>query len=232
MTIPAGAYGERLVLPSLLSADFGRLAEEIAVVTDAGARMLHMDVMDGHFVPNITIGMPVIAALSPVVHAAGALVDVHLMIAEPDRYLKDFVSAGADGLSVHIETCPHIHRTLCQIKELGLAAGLVLNPGTDVSLVREALKFADYVLVMSVNPGFGGQSFIPEVLEKVKAIRDLLPEGAAREIDRGIDASTIESAAEAGANWFVAGSAVYSGGDAAGEYRRLAGLAGAFVRAR
>ncbi|GAB4246362.1 MAG: ribulose-phosphate 3-epimerase [Thermoleophilia bacterium] len=214
MTLPAELLQQRLLAPSILSADFSRLGEEVATVLAAGVRLIHVDVMDGHFVPNITIGPPVVASLAPLVHEAGAFVDAHLMINEPDRYLEAFGRAGADGLSVHVEACPHLHRTLTRIRELGMRAGVALNPATDLALLGEAVLFCDYVLVMSVNPGFGGQTFIPESLDKIRRLRALLPAQAALEVDGGVDRGNIVRLRDAGANWFVAGSAVFGGGDA------------------
>lgn len=212
MAFPAELFGVRLLAPSLLSADFARLGEEVEAVLDAGVRLVHFDVMDGHFVPNLTIGPAVVEALAPRVHRGGAFVDVHLMVTDPDSMLEAFVAAGADGLSVHVETTPNLHRTLSRIRELGASPGVVLNPATPASAVEEAVLFADYVLVMSVNPGFGGQRFIPESIDKIRRLREAIPPRVAIEVDGGVDRGNIRRLAEAGADWFVAGSAVFGAG--------------------
>ncbi len=224
MGIPQGMFAEKLVLPSILSADFSRLGDEAVLLIDAGARVLHVDVMDGHFVPNLTIGAPVVSSLAPLVHARDAYLDVHLMIDNPDAFLDDFARAGADALSVHIETCPHIQRTLAGIRERGMSAGLVVNPGTPLGAIEEAALFADFVLVMSVNPGFGGQKFIPESLSKLRRARALLPPRMGLQVDGGMAADTIPAAVAAGARWVVAGSAVYGAEEPAAEFRRLQAL--------
>lgn len=201
------------IAPSILSADFSRLREQIEAVERGGAGILHFDVMDGHFVPNITIGLPVLKSLARVTRLP---IDAHLMISEPGRYASQFVSAGAKMVSVHVEADAHLHRTLMSIKSGGAQAGVVLNPSTPVGALEEALQFADYVLVMSVNPGFGGQKFIPESLEKVRKLRQLIVErqlDVRIEIDGGIDTSNIETVVEAGAEIIVAGSAVFGGDD-------------------
>lgn len=225
MSLPRFLFDQTLVLPSILSCDFSRLGDEVKRVMTAGARLLHVDVMDGHFVPNLTIGPPVVASLAPVVHEAGGYLDVHLMIEAPERYIADFAAAGADALSVHIETCPHIHRTLTAIREHGMSAGLVVNPGTALYLVEEAVRFADYLLVMSVDPGFGGQTFIPESLAKLRQARALLPAHVALEVDGGVGRETLPSVVAAGARWLVAGSAVFGASDPGEEFKRLQDLA-------
>ena len=201
------------IAPSILSADFTRLREEVMAVERGGATILHVDVMDGHFVPNITIGLPVVKSLSAVTQIP---IDAHLMISEPGKYAEQFVKAGAKMVSVHVETDPNLHRTLMSIKSAGALAGVVLNPATPVSAVEEALRFADYVLVMSVNPGFGGQKFIAESVDKVKRLRKFIEERQLPtriEIDGGIDLTNIETVVAAGAEILVAGSAVFGTGN-------------------
>ncbi len=203
-----------LVAPSILSADFARLGEEVAAVEKAGADWLHVDVMDGRFVPNITLGPPIVAALRKVTKLP---LDVHLMIVEPERYVEAFAEAGADTITIHVEACTHLHRTLGHIKSLGKRAGVVLNPSTHEDTLRYVMDVADLVLVMSVNPGFGGQSFIREVLPKVAASRamiDATGRDVDLEIDGGITKETAPAAIAAGARVLVAGSAVFNGGEA------------------
>jgi ribulose-phosphate 3-epimerase len=217
-----------VIAPSILSADFGRLAEEVAAVEAAGADWIHVDVMDGRFVPNLTIGPPVVRAIRK---ATKLPLDVHLMIVEPEKYLDAFAEAGADGLSVHIEACPHAHRTLQHIRSLHVRAGIVVNPSTSEEAIRYVLPGADLVLVMSVNPGFGGQSFIPEVLPKVLAIRKMIDQAKLDvylEIDGGISEDTAGRAVLAGARVLVAGSAIFtkpSYAAAIGDLRRAADAA-------
>jgi ribulose-phosphate 3-epimerase len=196
--------------PSILSADFSRLGEEVAAVTAAGADYIHVDVMDGHFVPNITIGPLVVEAVRRSTHLP---LDVHLMISEPDLYLEDFVKAGADIVGVHVEVLPHLHRTLQRIKELGARSSVTLNPSTPLVSVEHILDQVDQVLLMTVNPGFGGQTFIDAVIPKIKALRKMIDERGVTvelEVDGGINAATIGAVARAGADVFVAGSAVFS----------------------
>jgi ribulose-phosphate 3-epimerase len=201
------------IAPSILSADFGRLAEEVQAIERAGADYVHVDVMDGRFVPNITIGPLVVKAVKK---ATQLPLDVHLMIVEPERYIDEFAAAGASLISVHVETCPHLHRTLQQIRKAGARPAVVLNPSTSVTAIEEVLGDVDMVLVMSVNPGFGGQSFIPASLEKVSRLRAMIDQRKLKvdiEIDGGINAANAKSVIEAGANVLVAGSAVFSGRD-------------------
>jgi len=198
------------IAPSILSADFAALGEAVATAERGGADLIHIDVMDGHFVPNITIGPLVVKALKRV---ATRPLDVHLMIAEPDRYIEAFAEAGAAMISVHVEVLPHLHRTVHAIKALGAKAGVVLNPSTPVCAIEEIAADVDFVLVMSVNPGFGGQSFIPRSVEKIAAVRALLNRsgnpGAEIEVDGGIDMKTAARVVEAGARILVAGNAVF-----------------------
>jgi len=215
------------IAPSILSADFAALGAGIAAVEKGGADFIHVDVMDGHFVPNITIGPPVVKAVKRV---ARVPLDVHLMITDPDRYAEAFVDAGADMLSVHVEVLPHLHRSVAFIKSLGVKAGVVLNPSTPVVAIEEIAGDVDFVLVMSVNPGFGGQKFIPTSLRKVSAIRALLDRAgnpAPIEIDGGIDLSNIARAVDAGVEIIVAGSAIFNASDPAAATKALKDAAAA-----
>ncbi len=198
------------IAPSILSADFARLGEQVKEAEAGRADWIHVDVMDGHFVPNITIGPLVVRAIRPVTSLP---LDVHLMIENPERYLADFAQAGADCLTVHVETCPHLHRTVQQIKELGVKAGVTLNPATPLSTLEEILPDVDLVLIMSVNPGYGGQSYIPSSTAKVARLRQMLDAIGSRaelEIDGGVNTNTIAEIVAAGATMLVAGSAVFN----------------------
>jgi len=199
------------IAPSILSADFTRLGQQIAEAEAGGADWIHVDVMDGHFVPNITIG-PLVAAAAK--RSTSLTIDVHLMIQNPERYLAAFAEAGADILTVHVETCPHLHRTVQQIRELGVRAGVTLNPATPAEALSEVLPYVDLVLVMSVNPGFGGQSYIPTSTAKIAKIRRMLDEGGLGdvelEVDGGVTPDTVGDVTRAGATTVVAGSAVYN----------------------
>jgi ribulose-phosphate 3-epimerase len=197
--------------PSILSADFAELGRDIAAAERGGADLIHVDVMDGHFVPNITIGPPVVRAIKRV---ATVPLDVHLMIEEPDHYIDEFIDAGASMLSVHVEVLPHLHRTLAYIRKRGARAGVVLNPSTPVVSIEDVASDVDFVLVMSVNPGFGGQSFIPRSLAKIRAVRALLDAAgnpAPVEVDGGVDLQTVGKVVSAGAEILVAGSAIFGG---------------------
>ncbi|HDX9576956.1 TPA: ribulose-phosphate 3-epimerase [Bacillus pseudomycoides] len=198
------------IAPSILSADFSRLGEEIKDVEKGGADYIHVDVMDGHFVPNITIGPLIVEAIRPITSLP---LDVHLMIENPDQYIEAFAKAGADIITVHVEACPHLHRTIQLIKSQGIKAGVVLNPHTPVSMIEHVLEDIDMVLLMTVNPGFGGQKFIHSVLPKVKQVADMIRDRNLQveiEIDGGVNVETAKLCVEAGANVLVAGSAVYN----------------------
>ena len=209
------------IAPSILSADFSCLGDQIRAVERGGAGVLHVDVMDGHFVPNITIGLPVVQSLA---RFTSLPIDAHLMITEPGRYASQFVKAGAQMVSVHVEAEAHLHRTLMSIKDAGAQAGIVLNPSTSLSTVEEVLQFADYVLVMSVNPGFGGQKFISQSIDKVRRLRRMIDDRQLNtriEIDGGIDRKNIESVVGAGAEIIVAGSAIFGTHDAEAAVKEL-----------
>lgn len=198
---------EYILSPSILAADFGELAKQIRLTEENGAKYLHLDVMDGAFVPSISFGMPVIKSLRKI---SGQIFDVHLMIENPDRYLEDFKSAGADIITVHAEASKHLHRTVTKIKELGLRAGVSINPATPLSAIELVLSEVDMVLIMSVNPGFGGQKFIPFTLDKVRKLREMAPDMNI-EVDGGVNKDNAAELIRAGANILVAGTAVFSG---------------------
>ena len=209
------------IAPSILSADFSCLGDQIQAVERGGAGILHVDVMDGHFVPNITIGLPVVKSLAGFTRLP---IDAHLMITDPGTYATQFVEAGAQMVSVHVEADAHLHRTVMAIKAAGAQGGVVLNPATPVSAVEEALEFVDYVLVMSVNPGFGGQKFIPQTLDKVKRLRQMIVERQLNvriEIDGGVDRTNIEKVVAAGAEIIVAGTAIFGKSDAEAAVKEL-----------
>jgi ribulose-phosphate 3-epimerase len=211
------------IAPSILSADFSKLGEEIKDVEAGGADYIHIDVMDGHFVPNITIGPLIVEAIRPITKLP---LDVHLMIDNPDHYIEAFAKAGADYITVHVEACRHLHRTIHYIKSFGVKAGVVLNPATPVDFIQHVLSDVDMVLLMSVNPGFGGQGFIPEVLTKIKALKKMIDEKGLQveiEIDGGVNEQTAKQCIEAGATVLVAGSAIYNQKDRAKAMAALKG---------
>lgn len=211
------------IAPSILAADFARLAEEIAQVEAAGADLLHVDVMDGHFVPNLTIGPPVVKAIDAVTDLP---LDVHLMVEDPDALIPAFIEAGSNNLTVHVEACRHLHRTIQSIKAAGVRASVVLNPGTSLHTLDEILPDVDMVLLMSVNPGFGGQRFIPAVLDKIRALKQQITArglDVAIEVDGGVNASNARAICEAGADVLVAGTAIFGQADYAQAIRTLRG---------
>jgi ribulose-phosphate 3-epimerase len=216
----------RRVAPSILSADFSRLGDQLETVMDAGARVIHVDVMDGHFVPPITIGPLIVEAIRDQVHEAGGFIDVHLMIERPERHVQSFAAAGADGITLHVEATPHVHYAVKAVREAGCRAGIALNPATPPEAVSQLAGVVDLVLCMTVNPGWGGQRYIEHSERKVKQLRNLLPQ-AAIEVDGGIDTTTAPEVAAAGARLFVAGSAVFGADDPAAAYTALAQAAGA-----
>jgi ribulose-phosphate 3-epimerase len=215
------------VAPSILAADFSRLGEQIEQVMEAGARVIHVDVMDGHFVPPISIGIPVVESIREPVNSAGGWLDVHLMIERPERLVGAFAEAGADSISIHWEATPHAHYALKAVRDAGCKAGLALNPGTPPGEIAQLVGSFDLVLCMTVNPGWGGQDFIDGSEDKVRALRELVGDATPIEVDGGIDAQTAASCAEAGATLFVAGSSVFGEPDPGDAYSSIAIAAGA-----
>jgi ribulose-phosphate 3-epimerase len=218
---------ELRVAPSILSADFARLGEQVALVMEAGARVIHVDVMDGHFVPPITIGPLIVEALAGQVHAAGGVLDVHLMIERPERHVQAFASAGADSLTVHFEATPHVNYALDAVHDAGCRAGLALNPGTPATAVIELTDEIDHLLCMTVNPGWGGQSFIESSIAKLERLRQLLPASTTIEVDGGVEPATAPRCVDAGATLLVAGSYVFGASNPSDRYTRLADSVGA-----
>jgi ribulose-phosphate 3-epimerase len=213
---------ERRFAPSILSADFARLGSQVAEVMDAGARVIHCDVMDGHFVPPITLGPLIVGAIADQVHDAGGVLDVHLMIERPEHQVADFARAGADSITIHVEATPHLNYTMGAIHEGGCAAGITLCPGTPASALTELTDDVDLVLCMSVNPGWSGQPFIPQSLRKLTELRALFPDDVALEVDGGVSLKTASDCVAAGANLLVAGSAIFGAPDPAEMYAKLA----------
>lgn len=225
MKLEQNSWLKKIIAPSILSADFSRLGEEIKAIEKAGADWVHIDVMDGHFVPNITIGPPVIASLRKITSLP---FDVHLMIQDPDRYIDKFAEAGADIITVHVESSPHLHRNVQRIKAEGCKAGVSLNPATSLSTLDFILSEIDLILIMSVNPGFGGQEFIPAVLPKIRSLRERLKEKGLKidiEVDGGVNLNNIAQISQAGGNIFVAGNAVFTTPDYAKTIQELKQLA-------
>jgi ribulose-phosphate 3-epimerase len=218
----AEMMSEMRIAPSILSADFARLGEQVTTVMDAGARVIHVDVMDGHFVPPITIGPLIVDAIRELVHGRGGILDVHLMIERPERQVEAFAKAGADVITIHPESTPNIHYGLMLIRELGCKAGVVINPGTPVSAVEPVAEIVDLCLLMSVNPGWGGQSYIPASTSRMAKLRALVPDDVVLEVDGGISLETIGDVHAAGAQLFVAGSSVFGSDDPAAAYAALA----------
>jgi ribulose-phosphate 3-epimerase len=219
---------QRRVAPSILSADFARLGSQVTDVLDAGARVIHVDVMDGHFVPQISFGAVVVSAIADLVHGAGGFIDVHMMVERPERHIDEIAKAGADGITIHAEATPHLHYALQAIRQAGCTAGAAINPATPVEALGEVAGDAlDLALCMSVNPGWGGQSFIEHAGSKLRRLRAMLPERVALEVDGGVHDATIGTCVQAGANLLVTGSGVFGSADPAAAYRHLVQVAGA-----
>jgi ribulose-phosphate 3-epimerase len=213
------------VAPSILAADFARLGAQVQDVLDAGARTIHVDIMDGHFVPALSMGPPVVSALADQVHGAGGYLDVHLMVERPEQYVTEFAKAGADGITLHVEATPHANYALAAVRDAGCRAGLALCPSTPVIAVSELTEDVDLVLCMTVNPGWGGQEFLPGSVSKIERLRSAIGERPALEVDGGIDTTTAGPCARAGASVFVAGSAVFGAADPGAAYRAVADVA-------
>jgi ribulose-phosphate 3-epimerase len=223
---PAQLIKEKLVEPSILSADYARLAEQVALVMEAGARGIHVDVMDGHFVPPITIGTVIVEAIRDQVHAADGMLDCHLMIERPEHQVAEFAKAGADSITIQIEATPNAHYVLRQIRDHGCLAGVAINPGTPPEAVSSVVDVVDLVLCMTVNPGWGGQAFIERSPEKVRQLRKVLGPGIPIQVDGGISAETVPSVKREGASLFVSGSQIFRAADPAAAYRKLAEVVG------
>jgi ribulose-phosphate 3-epimerase len=224
---PAELIRQKLVEPSILSADYACLSEQVREVTEAGARAIHVDVMDGHFVPPITIGPVIVEALRDQVHTAGGIIDCHLMIERPERQIAQFAEAGADSITIQLESTPNVHYVLMQIREHGCLAGLAINPGTPSEAVSELVEAADLVLCMTVNPGWGGQEFIERSPEKVRQLRKVIGPDVPIQVDGGISVETAPAVRREGASLFVAGSQIFHAPDPASAYRELAEAVGA-----
>ncbi len=209
------------VAPSILSADFARLGEQVAVVMDAGAEVVHVDVMDGHFVPPLSMGPQVVSALAGPVHDAGGFLDVHLMVERPERHVAAFADAGADGITVHVEATPHVHYALKAIRDAGCAPGLALNPATRAESISEVAGEIDLLLCMTINPGWSGQPALPFTVDKVRRLRELIGDDVTLQVDGGMDARTAPAYADAGATLFVAASAIYGKPDPAAAYTEI-----------
>ena len=223
----AALLAQRRIAPSILAADYSRLGAQVAEVMAAGARILHVDVMDGHFVPPITIGALIVEALHESVHDAGGLLDVHLMVERPERHVAAFASAGADIITVHAEATPHLHHVVGAVRQSGCRAGVAINPATPPIAIAGVLGIVDLVLCMTVNPGWGGQAFIPSSLEKIGLLRELIPPGLPLQIDGGVGEANASECTAVGATLLVAGSAIFTARDPGEAYRRLAAAAGA-----